>query len=176
MGPMAHRTGPRSTKRSSQTTRWLDDEEETAWRAIAMAMTKLRWALESQLERDADLSFIEYHVLARLSEEPNHTLRMSELAVLTNATLSRLSHLVKRLEARGLIRREPDASDGRFTNAILTDTGYAKLVASAPAHVETVRALVIGAFSAAELQQLRQASERMLARIEALPPSNSAAP
>jgi DNA-binding MarR family transcriptional regulator len=176
MGSMAHRTGPRSTKRSSKTTRWLDDEEETAWRAIAMAMTKLRWALESQLERDADLSFIEYHVLARLSEEPNHTLRMSELAVLTNATLSRLSHLVKRLEARGLIRREPDASDGRFTNAILTDTGYAKLVASAPAHVETVRALVIEAFSAAELQQLRQASERMLARIEALPPSNSAAP
>ena len=176
MGPMAHRTGPRSTRRSSKTTRWLDDEEETAWRAIAMAMTKLRWALESQLERDADLSFIEYHVLARLSEEPNHTLRMSELAVLTNATLSRLSHLVKRLEARGLIRREPDASDGRFTNAILTDTGHAKLVASAPAHVETVRALVIEAFSAAELQQLRQASERMLARIEALPPSNSAAP
>jgi DNA-binding MarR family transcriptional regulator len=154
----------------------LDDEEEAAWRAIAAAMTKLRWALESQLERDADLSFIEYHVLARLSEEPNHTLRMSELAVLTNATLSRLSHLVKRLEARGLIRREPDASDGRFTNAILTDTGYAKLVASAPGHVETVRALVIEAFSAAELQQLRQASERMLARIEALPPSNSAAP
>jgi DNA-binding MarR family transcriptional regulator len=176
MGSMAHRTGPRSTQRSSKTTRWLDHEEEAAWRAIAAAMTKLRWALESQLERDADLSFIEYHVLARLSEEPNHTLRMSELAVLTNATLSRLSHLVKRLEARGLIRREPDASDGRFTNAILTDTGYAKLVASAPAHVETVRALVIEAFSAAELQQLRQASERMLARIEALPPSNSAAP
>src|SRR2546430_2314102 len=107
MGPMAHRTGPRSTKRSSKTPRWLDDEEEAAWRAIAAAMTKLRWALESQLERDADLSFIEYHVLARLSEEPNHTLRMSELAVLTNATLSRLSHLVKRLDARGLIRREP---------------------------------------------------------------------
>jgi DNA-binding MarR family transcriptional regulator len=152
--------------RSSKTTRWLDDEEEAAWRAIAMAMTKLRWALESQLERDADLSFFEYHTLARLSEEPNHTLRMSELAVVTNQSLSRLSHLVKRLEGRGLVRREPDAADGRFTNAILTDTGYAKLVASAPGHVETVRTLVIDAFSAAELQQLREASERMLARID----------
>src|SRR5438132_3225440 len=82
---------------------------------------------------------------------------MSELAILTNQSLSRLSHLVKRLEGRGLVRREPDAADGRFTNAILTDEGCANLVASAPAHVETVRALVIDAFNAAELQQLREA-------------------
>ena len=164
---MARRTGQRPTKRSSKATRWLDDEEEAAWRAIATLMLKLRWALECQLERDAGLSFIEYHTLARLSEEPNHTLRMSELAAITNQSLSRLSHLVKRLESRGLLRREADAADGRFTNAILTGEGYARLVASAPAHAETVRALVIDPFSAAELQQLREASERMLARIDA---------
>ena len=145
----------------------MDHDEEAAWRAIGMTMTKLRWALECQLERDADLSFMEYYTLARLSEESNRTLRMSELAVITNQSLSRLSHLVKRLEERGLVRRATDAADGRFTNAILTDTGYAKLVASAPAHVETVRALIIDAFSAAELQQLREALERMLARIDA---------
>src|ERR1700684_2934061 len=106
--------------------RWLTPEEEQAWRAMASVMAKLPWALECQLERDADLSFIEYHALARLSEEPDRTLRMSELAELPNASLSRLSHLVKRLESRGLIRREPDPVDGRFTNAILTDAGYAK--------------------------------------------------
>ena len=128
-------------------------------------MTKLRWALECQLERDADLSFMEYHTLARLSEDPNHTLRMSDLAVVTNASLSRLSHLVKRLEARGWVRREPDRADGRYTNAILTDTGYAKLVASAPAHVAAVRSLIIDAFNAAELRRLRDASERVVARI-----------
>jgi DNA-binding MarR family transcriptional regulator len=163
---MARESGQRSSKRSGKTTRWLDHEEEAAWRALASAMHQLRWALEVQLERDADLSFLEYHTLARLSEEPDRTLRMSELAAVTNASLSRLSHLVKRLEARGLLRREPDPGDGRFTNAILTDTGHAKLVASAPAHVETVRDLVIDPFSAAELQQLRDASERMLARID----------
>jgi DNA-binding MarR family transcriptional regulator len=145
----------------------LGDEEEGAWRAIALLMHKLSWALECQLERDADLSYIEYHTLVRLSEERNHTLRMSELAILTNQSLSRLSHLVKRLESRGLLLREPDSVDGRFTNAILTDEGYAKLVASAPGHVETVRALVIDTFSAAELQHLREASERILARIDA---------
>jgi DNA-binding MarR family transcriptional regulator len=162
---------PRATVRrprrpSSKANRWLTSDEETVWRAIAHVLHTLPWALECQLERDSGLSFIEYHTLARLSEDPNHTLRMSDLAMLTHASLSRLSHLVKRLEARGLIRREPDPTDGRFTNAILTKTGYAKLVASAPAHVANVRSLVIDEFSAAELHQIREFSERLLARIE----------
>jgi hypothetical protein len=72
------RTAPRSTKTSTEKARWLSAREELAWRAIALAMDKLRWALECQLERDADLSYLEYHTLARLSEEPDHTLRMSE--------------------------------------------------------------------------------------------------
>jgi DNA-binding MarR family transcriptional regulator len=151
----------------TNSTRWLNDREEAAWRAFALAMAKLRDTLESQLERDADLSFIEYHSLARLSEEPDHTLRMSGLAAVTNASLSRLSHLVSRMEARGLIRREPDPTDGRFTIAILTNAGYTKLLESAPGHVATVRALVIDEFSPAELQELRRTSERILARIEA---------
>jgi DNA-binding MarR family transcriptional regulator len=155
----------RATK-TSPTVRWLDDEEEAAWRALATVMVTLPWALECQLQRDAGLSFIEYHTLARLSENPDHTLRMSELAGLANASLSRLSHLVKRLEGRGLVRREPDPADGRFTNAILTKAGYAKLVASAPAHVATVRSMVIDAFSRAELRQLREASERLFGRIK----------
>jgi len=131
-------------------------------------MSRLPWALECQLQRDAGLSFIEYHALARLSEDPEHTLRMSVLAELTNASLSRLSHLVKRLESRGFVRREPDPDDGRFTNAILTKSGYAKLVASAPAHVATVRTLVIDCFSASEFHRLHGASERLLARLDSV--------
>jgi len=150
-----------------QRVRWLTDDEQQAWRALASVMHKLRWALECQLKREAGLSFIEYHTLARLSEEPDHTLRMSELAVVTNASLSRLSHLVKRLESWGFVYREPDPTDGRFTNAILTDKGYSRLVASAPAHVEAVRALVIDEFDASELLRLRLALERIVARIEA---------
>ena len=130
-------------------------------------MQKLRWALECQLERDSDLSFIEYHALARLSEEEDRTLRMSELAALTDASLSRLSHLVKRLEARGLVRRQPDPANGRYTNAVLTDAGYAKLVQSAPSHVACVRQLVIDEFSPAELARLAAASERIIAQVDA---------
>src|ERR1700676_4610422 len=58
--------------------RWLTGEEEQAWRAVGAMMHKLGWALECQLERDSDLSFIEYHTLARLPEEPTRTLRMRE--------------------------------------------------------------------------------------------------
>jgi DNA-binding MarR family transcriptional regulator len=155
-------TAPRSSPH------WLDAEEQAAWRAVASVMVKLPWALECQLQRDAGLSFIEYHALARLSEDPQHTLRMSVLAELTNASLSRLSHLIKRLEKRGLVRREADRTDGRFTNAILTNSGYAKLVAAAPGHVAAVRSLVIDCFNTAELQQLRDASERLLSGLETI--------
>jgi DNA-binding MarR family transcriptional regulator len=146
--------------------RWLDDEQQSAWRAYAAATVKLRWALECQLQDDAGLSFIEYHALARLSENPEHTMRMSELAEVTNASLSRLSHLIKRLERRDLVRREPDPDDGRYTNAILTPAGWELLVASAPAHVAKVRELLIDALSPAELRHLRTASERIIERIE----------
>ena len=132
-------------------------------------MDKLRWALESQLERDSELSFIEYHALARLSEEPARTLRMSELAVVTNASLSRLSHLVTRLEQWGFVRREADPTDGRYTNALLTDAGYRKLHDSAPSHVAAVRQLVIDELSSSELAVLRDSCERILERIDASP-------
>jgi DNA-binding MarR family transcriptional regulator len=146
---------------------WLDDEQQAAWRALAGMTVRLRWALECQLQRDAGLSFVEYHALARLSENPENTMRMSELAEVTDASLSRLSHLIKRLELRGLVRREPDPEDGRYTNAILTEAGTRLLVASAPAHVAKVRELVIDALSREQLRQLRRASERIQQAIAA---------
>ena len=127
---MPRTAAKRSDPAAPATTRWLNGQEEATWRALASVLVKLPWALECQLKRDAGLSFIEYHALARLSEDPNHTLRMSVLAELTHASLSRLSHLIKRLECRGLVRREADPTDGRLTNAILTDEGHARLVAS----------------------------------------------
>ncbi|MCW2631255.1 MAG: MarR family transcriptional regulator [Pseudonocardia sp.] len=160
-------TGTRDDAAAVGTPRWLDDEQQDAWRAFAEATVKLRWALECQLQKDARLSFIEYHALARLSENPSHTMRMSELAEVANASLSRLSHLITRLERRNLVRREPDPSDGRYTNAILTPTGWELLVASAPAHVAKVRELVIDAMSPDELRHLHTASERIIERVDA---------
>jgi DNA-binding MarR family transcriptional regulator len=163
---MPRTTAKRPAKTETGAGRWLSSEEEAAWRTIVQLMVRLPWAIEGQLQREAKLSFIEYHALARLSEDPTHTLRMSELAMLTNASLSRLSHLVKRLESRGLVRRHADPEDGRYTNATLTAAGYRLLVESAPAHVANVRSLVVDALSAAELRELRGTSERLLARLD----------
>jgi DNA-binding MarR family transcriptional regulator len=154
------------TRQTETEPRWLTHDQEAAWRSLAALMHKLPWALDCQLQRDSDLSFIEYHALARLSEEPERRLRMSELAVLTHASLSRLSHLIKRLEARGYVHRRPDPTDGRYTIAILTAAGYKKLVAAAPAHVAAVRALVVDELTRNELAQLRRLSDRMVARVD----------
>src|SRR4051794_20560244 len=144
--------------------RWLTAAEEQMWRKFASVLLQLPWALECQLQRDAELSFIEYHALASLSDAPDHTRRMSELATLTNASLSRLSHMIKRLETRGFVRREPDPTDGRYTNAVLTPNGHDHLTFAAPAHVATVRQLVIDPFTVTELRRLGDAAERILRR------------
>src|SRR3954465_6071952 len=149
--------------------RGLTAAEEQTWRNFASVLLRLPWALECQLQRDAELSFIEYHALAALSETPDHTRRRGELAGLTPASLSRLSHMIKRLEARGFVRREPDPTDGRYTNAVLTPDGHDHLTASAPAHVAAVRQLVIDAFTKTELRQLDDAAERILRQLDQAP-------
>jgi DNA-binding MarR family transcriptional regulator len=151
---------------TEQSTRWLDQEERAVWLGLARLMTKLPTALDAQLERDADLNYFEYIVMAMLSERDDRTLRMSQLAALTNASLSRLSHVAKRLEARGFVHREPDPDDGRYTKAILTEQGMAKVEGSAPALVENVRRLVFDALTPTQLGQLHEAVEAIVTRVD----------
>src|ERR1700761_6093674 len=101
---------------------WLTAAEVDSWLSLVRLMTWLPWSIDQQLQRDSKLGMVEYQVLAMLSKNPERTMRMSSLAVRTNASLSRLSHLVKRLEGRGLVRREADPADGRVTQAILAHT------------------------------------------------------
>lgn len=147
--------------------RWLTAEELQAWKTFNLMLARLPTALEQQLQCDARLSYVEYYVLAGLSDQPEQTMRMSQLAVLANAELSRLSHLISRLERRAFVRREPDPTDGRYTNAILTDAGHAHLVAAAPGHVARVRELVLDAVGPTALRRLQETSEKIIARIEA---------
>jgi DNA-binding MarR family transcriptional regulator len=143
-------------------TQWLDDEEMDAWLPLARLMIRLPAALDAQLRRDAGISHFEYAVLARLSESPNRTLRMSTLADFANGSLSRLSHVVARLESQGWVTRRPCPEDGRYTDAILTDRGHAKMVATAPGHVAAVRRLVIDQLTRTQLRQLSAITGRLL--------------
>lgn len=146
--------------------RWLTATELDAWLSLVRLFMWLPWSIDQQLQRDANLSMVEYQVLAMLSNRPQQTMRMSSLAEVTNASLSRLSHLIKRLEARGLVRREPDPADGRFTNAILTDDGLRTLTEAAPAHVAHVRSLVIDVLSPEQLRRLGRDADRIMSRID----------
>jgi DNA-binding MarR family transcriptional regulator len=141
--------------------RWLDNEEQESWLALAKVLIRLPAALDAQLQRDAGISHFEYQVLAGLSDAPERTLRMSELAIFAGASLSRLSHVVNRLEKRRWVKRTPDPADGRYTLATLTEAGWDKLVATAPGHVEEVRRLVFDPLTRAQQKQLRDIGRRV---------------
>jgi DNA-binding MarR family transcriptional regulator len=146
--------------------RWLTSEERRSWLALASLMIKLPFALDAQLQRDSGISHFEYMVMAGLSEAPDRTMRMSELAVFANGSLSRLSHVVDRLERRGWVRRKPDPGDGRYTLALLTEAGWDKVVEAAPGHVEAVRAYVFDALSPEQAGQLRDIGRRVIQAID----------
>ena len=147
--------------------KWLTPTELDSWLSVVRLLVWLPWSIDQQLRRDSKLGMVEYQALAMLSGSPERTMRMSALAEVTNASLSRLSHLVERMEARGLVRREPDPADGRFTNAILTDQGFEALTEAAPGHVAHVRSLVIDVLSPEQLRRMGLASDRIMAHIDA---------
>ena len=137
-------------------TRWLNGDERAAWLANSAIMISLPAALDARMQREAQLTFFEYMVLSVLSEQPEHTLQMSELAARTAASLSRLSHVVGRLEKRELLTRARIPGPGRRTNAILTEAGYEVVVAAAPGHVAAVREYLIDELEPHELTALRR--------------------
>jgi DNA-binding MarR family transcriptional regulator len=147
-------------------TRWLDDDELRAWLKLAGVMLKLSPALDSQLQRDFDLTHFDYLCLAMLSESDDRTLPMSELAAQTNATLSRLSHVISKLERRGWVARTPSPHSRRVTLVSLTDDGWKVLVEAAPGHVETVRSLVFDDLSREDVAALDRIAGHIVERIE----------
>ncbi len=142
--------------------RWLTDEQQQAWRRFVEVLVKVPAALEAQLQRDAGLTHMGYVVLFNLSERDDRRLAMSKLAKRTSSSLSRLSHVVSRLEGQGWVRRERDPEDGRVQIAVLTDAGFAKLVESAPGHAEAVQQLVFDRLTPTQVRQLTKVAEALL--------------
>ncbi|MFC5266770.1 MarR family winged helix-turn-helix transcriptional regulator [Kribbella qitaiheensis] len=134
--------------------RWLDEKEQQAWRAFIAAQRVVNGKIEQQLQRDAGMPHTYFEILVRLADAEDGRLRMSELALSTLGSRSRLSHAVNRLEQVGWVRREGIASDRRGQVAILTEEGRQKLKDTAPGHVETVRQVVFDALSDEQVAQL----------------------
>ncbi|GLY29716.1 MarR family transcriptional regulator [Kineosporia sp. NBRC 101731] len=147
-------------------TPWLDDAQLAAWVRLFALVELLPGTLDSQMRRDAGITQFDYYVLAMLSEAPEATLRMTSLAQLTNSTLARLSHVVQRLEQRGLVERHPCPEDRRATNARLTEAGKETVARAAPGHVATVRQHVIDALTPEQVAQLTTILDAVLVRLD----------
>ncbi|GIF50574.1 MarR family transcriptional regulator [Asanoa ferruginea] len=147
-------------------TRWLDDEEQATWRAFLGATRALMDTLDRELQHEAGMPHAYYEILVRLSEAPEHQMRMSELADACGSSRSRLSHAVARLEESGWVRRQDCPTDRRGQVAVLTDEGYRRLEEAAPGHVEGVRRHLFDALSPAQVGELRRISDAILREIK----------
>lgn len=150
-------------------TRWLDEDEQQTWRSFLTANRLFFDGIERQLQQDSGLPHAYYEILVRLSEAPQRTLRMSELASTSLSSRSRISHAVARLEELGWVRRRPCEHDKRGQLAELTEAGMAGLEAAAPGHVEAVRRGLFDALSPEQVAALRDISDTLVAHLSDRP-------
>ncbi|MCZ2804409.1 MarR family transcriptional regulator [Modestobacter sp. VKM Ac-2983] len=143
-------------------TRWLDPDEQRAWRAWLYSWMLLDDRLDRELTRETGISHAYYEILVQLSETEGRQLRMSELAERCLSSRSRLSHAVSRLEERGWVRRQVCPDDGRGQLAVLTDEGFAALEGAAPVHVESVRSHLFDQLSPEQVAAMRDIGDTLL--------------
>jgi DNA-binding MarR family transcriptional regulator len=146
--------------------RWLDAEEQRAWRAWLFSAQLLMDRLDRELTHATGISHTYYEILVALSEAPERMMRMSELAARCLSSRSRLSHAVSRLEERGWVRRQVCAEDGRGQLAVLTEEGFAALDAAAPVHVESVRTHLFDQLTPEQVENMRDLGETLLGHLD----------
>jgi DNA-binding MarR family transcriptional regulator len=147
-------------------TRWLDAEEQKAWRAWLFSSMLLQDRLDRELTHGTGISHAYYEILVALSETDGRMMRMSELADRCLSSRSRLSHAVSRLEERGWVRRQVCPEDGRGQLAVLTDEGFAALEAAAPVHVESVRTHLFDQLTPEQIANMRDIGETLLRHLD----------
>jgi DNA-binding MarR family transcriptional regulator len=155
-------TSTGSPEPSPGATRWLDVEEQKAWRAYLYSTQLLTDRLDRELTSATGISHAYYEILVALSETPGRSMRMSELADRCLSSRSRLSHAVSRLEERGWVRRQVCPEDGRGQLAVLTDEGFAALEAAAHVHVESVRTHLFDRLTPEQVVAMRDVGETLL--------------
>jgi DNA-binding MarR family transcriptional regulator len=145
---------------------WLDDDQQRVWRQVVALLMTLPSAIDSDLQRNAGLTLYEYLVLAALSETADGMLQMSDLAYRANSSLSRLSHVISRLEKRGWVIKRPCENDRRASTVVLTAAGEKKIRDAASGHAHLVQELVVEPLSPVQLQQLGEAAAAVVQAID----------
>lgn len=146
----------------TDSTRWLDADEQRAWRAFLQCNLLLFAQLDREIAAEAGVPMAYYEIMVQLSEAPDRRLRMSELANISQQSRSRLSHAVARLEELGWVEREACPTDRRGAFAVLTDKGFAALEASAPTHVTGVRTHLFDRLSPDQVEQMKAIADAVV--------------
>lgn len=141
---------------------WLSSEQQQVWRSFLRMSRRLNETIERDMQQNGHIPFAYYLILAMLSEAPERSLRMNELAGVVGSSQSRLSHAVARLEENGWVRRTAAAGDRRGQIASLTDAGHATLLQLAPLHARTVKTMIFDPLSDAQLTAFRDICETVL--------------
>jgi DNA-binding MarR family transcriptional regulator len=145
---------------------WLSPAEQAAWRAFMTTTRLLFYQVEKDLLTDSSIPLAYYAILVLLSEAPDYSMRMYDLAAACSSIPSSISHAITRLESKGWIRREMCPRDRRGWFAILTDQGLAALVQAAPSHCASVRRNLFDTLTSAEVDSLRQLCEKLNLSLE----------
>jgi DNA-binding MarR family transcriptional regulator len=146
---MARATSPARAAR----TRWLTPLEMAAWRTYIETTSDLETALEADLA-PTGLTTGDYQVLVYLSETEGHAVRMCDLAGMLQLSPSGLTRRLDGLVKAGWVERRGSDVDRRVMLAVLTPSGFEKLVDAAPVHVESVRRRMIDLLSDDELRAI----------------------
>ncbi|MGW0043945.1 MarR family winged helix-turn-helix transcriptional regulator [Rhodococcus sp. NPDC003348] len=140
-----------------------------AWRGFIDGSQRLMEVLNRELQSRHDISLADYRILVMLSESPDGSVRMSELADGVLSSRSRLTHQVRRMESENLVTRSTCVEDGRGVLALITDAGRAKLAEAAPTHVRGVRSYLIDLLDADELVGVATVFDKVDAALDARP-------
>ena len=157
-----------TTAAPAPTAGWLNEQQQAVWRAWVTASTLLPDTLSRELQEAHGMSLADYEVMVHLSERADHRLRMSELAERTLVSRSRLTHQVDRMESVGWVERVPCSEDRRGSWAVLTDAGFAALVAAAPTHVDGVRRHLVDLLGSTEFANLGVACSQVAEHLTSL--------
>lgn len=153
----------------------LDGDQLAAYFALMEVSSLLRHAVEQQLRNEGGVSYVQFEILARLSDSPDGQRRMTDLADGVVFSRSGLTYQAAQLESTGLITRSRSTDDERSTTMTITDSGRALLAKVMPGHVQVARDLLLDHVNHGEVTVLAKVLGRVRDRLRTAPPRSAAA-
>ncbi len=126
----------------------LTAPQQRTWLNYMRVYHRMEYEMNRQLQAECGLSLADYTVMNALSHAPGRRLQLSALATTIGWERSRLSHHLQRMAVRGLVERVQSETDGRATDATLTDSGWKALRSAAPKHAAWVSDLFFSGLAA----------------------------